>query len=308
MKTLKGIFLIALVIFLMGFDFSKHSIPRSEIRSGGPPKDGIPAILSPKFVRADQATFMKDQDRVLGLVHQGEAKAYPINILNWHEIVNDIVGGRAVIITYCPLCGTGMAFDPTFNGKQYTFGVSGLLYKSDVLMYDHQTESLWSQIRKEAVTGDMIGSRLTLLPLIHTTWKVWRKEHPGALILSPDTGYRRDYSRDPYASYANSDRLMFPVGKIDQRFPPKTWVLGVERNGITKAYPFPDLEKSPGSITDLLGSEEVRIEYDQSSRTARIKNRDGDDLPTVVAYWFAWTAFHPKTEVYTRPSPENPAE
>jgi hypothetical protein len=168
-------------------------------------------------------------------------------------------------------------------------------------MYDHQTESLWSQIRKEAVTGDMIGSRLTLLPLVHTTWNVWRKEHPQTLILSPDTGYPRDYSRDPYASYLNSDRLMFPVGKIDPRFSPKTWVLGLERNGITKAYPFPNLEKGPASFTDMLGAEEVRIRYDRSSRTARIKNKAGEDLPAVVAYWFAWTAFHPKTELYTRP-------
>ncbi len=301
MKTFNGIFLIVLVIFLMGFNFSKLSIPRSEILSGGPPKDGIPAILQPKFVRTDQATFMKDQDRVLGLVHHGEVKAYPINILNWHEIVNDVVGCRPVFISYCPLCGTGMAFDPTFKGIKYTFGVSGLLYKSDVLMYDHQTESLWSQIQKEAVTGEMMGTRLTLLPLIHTTWKSWKKEHPKTLVLSTETGYRRDYSRDPYADYETSDRLMFPVGKIDRRFPPKTWVLGIERNGNTKAYPFPDLAKGPASITDWLGSEEVRIEYDRGSRTARIKNKDGADLPTVVAYWFAWAAFHPKTEVYTRP-------
>ncbi len=301
MKGLKSIFLIALVVLLMGFDFSKHSIPRSEIRSGGPPKDGIPAILEPKFVRVDQATFIKDQDRVLGLVHHGESKAYPINILNWHEIVNDVVGGRPVFITYCPLCGTGMAFDPTFNGRVYTFGVSGLLYKSDVLMYDHQTESLWSQIRKEAVTGEMIGSRLTLLPLIHTTWKAWKKEHPQTLVLSTDTGYRRDYGRDPYAGYADTDRLIFSVGKIDPRFPPKTWILGVERNGITKAYPFPELDKGSVFIVDMLGAEEVRIEYDRNSRTARIKNKDGDDLPTVVACWFAWAAFHPKTEVYARP-------
>jgi len=301
MKGHKSIFLIVLVVLLMGFDFSKHSIPRSEIRSGGPPKDGIPAILKPKFLRAEQAAFMKDRDRVLGLVHHGESKAYPINILNWHEIVNDVVGGRPVFISYCPLCGTGMAFDPTFKGKGYTFGVSGLLYKSDVLMYDHQTESLWSQIRKEAVTGEMIGSRLTLLPLIHTTWKAWKKEHPQTLILSTDTGYRRDYSRDPYAGYADTDRLIFPVGRIDPRFRPKTWIMGIERNGITKAYPFPDLEKGPVFFADILGSEEVRIEYDERSRTARIKNKDGEDLPTVVAYWFAWAAFHPKTEVYAHP-------
>ncbi|MFQ5580435.1 MAG: DUF3179 domain-containing protein [Nitrospiria bacterium] len=301
MKRFKGLLLLTLVIFLAGFDFSKHSIPRSEIQSGGPPKDGIPAILKPKFVRAEQAAFMEDRDRVLGLMQNGEAKAYPINILNWHEIVNDTVGGRPVLISYCPLCGTGMAFVPTFKGKDYTFGVSGLLYKSDVLMYDHQTESLWSQIRKEAVTGEMIGSRLTLLPLIHTTWKAWKKEHPLTLILSTDTGYHRDYSRDPYSGYEDEDRLFFPVGKMDKRFRPKTWVLGIERNGITKAYPFPNLERGPAFITDMLGSEKVRIEYDRASRTARIKNKNGDDLPTVVAYWFAWTAFHPETEVYEGP-------
>ncbi|MFQ5780770.1 MAG: DUF3179 domain-containing protein [Nitrospiria bacterium] len=301
MVKLNGVLLAAVIVFLFGFDFSEHSIPLSEIRSGGPPKDGIPAILEPKFVKANEAHFLKDEDRLLGLVHNGEAKAYPINILNWHEIVNDTIGGKPVFITYCPLCGTGMAFDPIFQGKRYTFGVSGLLYKSDVLMYDHQTESLWSQIRQEAVTGKLTGTRLALLPLLHTTWKAWKKEYPESLVLSTDTGYRRNYMRDPYSSYARSDRLMFPVGRVDRRFPPKTLVLGVMRNGITKAYPFPELELGGTVFFDTIGLDKVRIEYDPASRAARIKGKDGNDIPTVVAYWFAWAAFHPKTEVYVRP-------
>ncbi|MCG3117751.1 MAG: DUF3179 domain-containing protein [Candidatus Manganitrophus sp. SA1] len=293
-----GILLIVSLIFLMGFDFSKHSIPLDEILSGGPEKDGIPAILRPKFVPADQAEFLKRDDRVLALESNGEAKAYPIKILNWHEIVNDRIGGRPILITYCPLCGTGMAFDPVIEGKHYTFGVSGLLYKSDVLMYDHQTESLWSQIQQEAVTGPLTGTRLKLLPLVHTTWQAWQAEHPKTWVLSIDTGFRRDYTRDPYESYARSDRLIFPVGKGDDRLAPKVWVMGVILDEIARAYPFSELERGPSSFTDVIGSKRVTLSYDRPSRTARIRDNAGRELPAVVSYWFAWAAFHPKTEVY----------
>lgn len=298
---MKPFFLVLLLLslpILSGFDFSKHSIPTSEILSGGPPKDGIPAILEPKFIPAKKAHFLKKNDRILGLVINGEAKAYPINILNWHEIVNDVVGGKKVLVSYCPLCGTGMAFDATIKGKHHTFGVSGLLYKSDVLMYDHQTESLWSQISRKAVTGPQTGTILKLLPLVHTTFGAWKREHPGSLVLSTDTGYRRDYDRDPYISYGKNDRLMFSVGKIDRRYPTKTWVIGIEYLGVTRAYPFSELSSGPRSFNDHIGSEMVKVTYDPSSRTARIRNQAGKDLPTVVAYWFAWTAFHPETEVY----------
>lgn len=297
LRLIRG-FMILTSLFLLGFDFSKHSIPFEEIRSGGPPKDGIPALLEPKFVKAREARFLENDDRVLAVVIQGEAKAYPIKILNWHEIVNDTIGGRPILITYCPLCGTGMAFDPVIEGKRYTFGVSGLLYKSDVLMYDHQTESLWSQIQQEAVTGPLTGTRLKLLPLVHTTWGVWRAEHPKTQLLSTDTGFRRDYTRDPYESYARSDRLMFPVGKGDDRLPPKAWVLGIELDGIARAYPFSELERGPRSFTDVFGSKRVTLSYDRASRTARIRDQEGREIPAVVAYWFAWAAFHPKTEIY----------
>ena len=138
-----------------GFDLKKHNVPLDQIVDGGPGKDGIPAILTPRFVPAGEATFLQDADRVLGLTLGAEAKAYPIKILNWHEIVNDTVSGTAVVVTYCPLCGTGIAFDATVQGSLYTFGVSGLLYQSDLLMYDHQTESLWSQISMHAVAGPL---------------------------------------------------------------------------------------------------------------------------------------------------------
>lgn len=301
MRRFSAIILMLLLFTVMGFDFSRHSIPLEEILSGGPPKDGIPAIMKPKFVEAEKGEFLKADDRILGIFYNGEAKAYPIKILNWHEIVNDIVGGKQVLLTYCPLCGTGMAFDPAIDGKRYTFGVSGLLYKSDVLMYDHQTESLWSQIMQEAVAGKLTGARLTLVPMIHTTWEAWKKEHPKTLVLSTDTGFKRDYRQDPYESYAKSSQLMFPVGNVDERIPPKDFVLGIEYNGISKAYPFSELERSPNSFSDSIGSEKVTIKYDSSSRTARIRDTGGKDLPSVVAYWFAWAAFYPKTEVYKSP-------
>ncbi|MFQ5597476.1 MAG: DUF3179 domain-containing protein [Nitrospiria bacterium] len=301
MKTLWGLLLLVSFPFLYGFDFSRHSIPTSEILSGGPPKDGIPAILKPKFVPIDKAGFLREEDRILAVVHNGEAKAYPILIMNWHEIVNDRIGGKRVFVTYCPLCGTGMAFDADIGGKHYTFGVSGLLYKSDVLMYDHQSESLWSQILQEAVTGSLTETRLNLLPLVHTTWGAWKKEHPETWVLSTDTGFPRDYSRDPYASYEKSDRLMFPVGKIDRRYPPKTWVLGIERNGRTMAYPFPELAVGPPSFTHRIGSEEIRIAYEASTRTVRVRDQKGNELPTVVSYWFAWAAFHPETDLFKHP-------
>ena len=149
---LKGLCGLFTFIALCGFDTSRHSIPVDDIYDGGPGKDGIPAILHPKFISAEEAdqTFLKKSDRILGIVQNGQAKAYPIKILNWHEIVNDRIGGASIVVTYCPLCGTGMVFDTKVNGRELTFGVSGLLYQSDMLLYDHQTESLWSQIKSEA--------------------------------------------------------------------------------------------------------------------------------------------------------------
>ena len=293
--------LILLWIGLTAWDFSQHSIPLNEILSGGPSKDGIPAIDRPRFVSASKAsrTFLKDEDRIIALRVNGKKKAYPIKILNWHEIVNDSIGGRRVVVTFCPLCGTGMVFDANAAGRKLDFGVSGLLYQSDVLLYDHQTESLWSQIKQEAVVGQLIGTRLRLLPSTQTTWGAWEKQHPDTFVLSVHTGYSRDYDRDPYEDYTTSRDVMFSVGKVSPSYHPKEQVLGVELDGFTKAYPFIELARAKSPFQDKIGKKTVVVTYDSKSRTATIKDASGKELPSVVGFWFAWYVFHKDTQVYT---------
>lgn len=281
-----------------GFDLSTHAIPVEEIRRGGPPKDGIPAILQPKFVRANEATFLHAQDRILGVNQGGEAKAYPIKILNWHEVVNDTVNGRPVVISYCPLCGTGIGFQRQLKGKTYTFGVSGLLYQSDMLMYDHQTESLWSQLAMESVAGLLTGEGLSHIFLDHTTWEVWRKAHPETKVLSSETGYQRDYQRDPYLGYAGRMDLMFPVNHNNAEYHPKEWIVGVVVKGVAKAYPFAELGKTAGSIMDQVNGASITIKYDPQSKSALIFDSQKTPIPSVMAYWFAWYAFHPDTLIF----------
>jgi len=300
-SKLNIILLILLWLGFSGWDYSKHSIPLKEIRSGGPPKDGIPAIDKPQFVSAKTAssTFLQDNDRVLALVIGGKKKAYPIKILNWHEIVNDKLAGRSVVVTFCPLCGTGMVFARRIAGQEMDFGVSGLLYQSDVLLYDRQTESLWSQIEMRAVTGSMTGTRLELLPATHTTWGAWKKKYPDTMVLSTDTGYGRDYQRDPYLGYYDSKDIMFRVSKTSDRYHPKEQVIGIRVGGLSKAYPFSELSRTKTPLSDRIGQKKITVYFDKASRTAVIRDEKEKDLPTVVGFWFAWYAFHPKTLVYT---------
>ena len=290
-----------------GFDVANASVPTQAIQRGGPPKDGIPAIDRPKFVRAEQARLAGD-DRILGVFLNGQARAYPVRILNWHEVVNDRFpgpsGDRAVVVTYCPLCGTGMAFDPPARAGAAGFGVSGLLYNSDVLLYDRATQSLWSQILATAISGPLKGTRLQPVPLTHTSWVDWRRRHPATEVLSTDTGFERDYVRDPYAGYDRIQRLMFDVQHRDDRFPLKEWVLGLQVNGVPKAYPFSALARTVdarGELSDTVGGKKLRIRYDRAHGTAEAFDDQGRLLPGTMAYWFAWVAFHPKTEVLRAP-------
>jgi hypothetical protein len=301
--SVRNIGWILLWVGLTAWDFANHSIPLNEIMSGGPSKDGIPAIDQPRFVPVAKAsrTFMEDGDRIIALVVHGKEKAYPIKILNWHEIVNDRIGGRHVVVTFCPLCGTGMVFNANAAGRQLNFGVSGLLYQSDVLLYDRQTESLWSQIKQEAVTGKLTGTRLQLLPSTQTTWGAWKKLHPDTFVLSTKTGYSRNYDRDPYEDYYASRDVMFSVGKLNSRYHPKEQVIGVEWDGLAKAYPFSELARVKSPFKDKVGKKTVWVEYDSKSRTATIKDASGKELPSVVGFWFAWYAFHRETQVYTAP-------
>jgi hypothetical protein len=288
---------------LNGFDLRDASVPIPAIQRGGPPRDGIPAIDHPRFVPAGQAD-LRDGDRVLGIARHGVVRAYPVRILNWHEIVNDRLGGEPVAITYCPLCGTGMAFNARVGGRELAFGVSGLLYNSDVLLYDRATQSLWSQIMSRAITGPLKGTVLTVEPLTHTTWADWRTRHPRTEVLSADTGHVRDYARDPYEGYDKVTQLMFDVEHRDARLPPKEWVLGLRLDGEVKAYPFSRLERladARGRLADTVAGRRIEIRYDRLHRTAEVFDADGRSLPAVMAYWFAWVAFHPKTELLKEP-------
>ncbi len=300
MKRIIILITAVLALFLLtGFDFSKHSIPTDEILSGGPAKDGIPAIDNPKFVKAKQAKFIKDDDRVIGLAMNGMAKAYPIKILNWHEIVNDKIGGSPVVVTFCPLCDTGMVFDADSAGRGLTFGVSGLLYQSNVLLYDRQTESLWSQVKSEAVTGKLTGRKLKLISSNHTTWGAWKRKRPDTLVLSTETGYSRDYARDPYRGYKKTRRLYFPVSRESQAYHPKEQVIGVRIGKVYKAYPFIELAKAKRPVQDTVNGVALTVEFDKNTRTAVITDEEGKEVPSVVAFWFAWYTFHPDTKLFS---------
>lgn len=288
----------SLGITLNGFNLDNTSVSSEFILVGGPPRDEIPSIDRPKFVSADQIRILNDKSRVIGISSDKTAKAYPISILNWHEIVNDRLDNKPVLITYCPLCGTGVVFSARIRGQATEFGVSGLLYNSDVLLYDRKTESLWSQILAEAISGPLKGEKLEMLPSEHTTWGAWKKKHPKTLVLSTDTGFLRDYQRDPYDGYATSGVVWFPLSGENRRFHPKERVLGVEIDGKFKAYPFVELFKSPSSFTDSFNNQIIRVVFDKESESGVIYDAKNQVIPIIQAYWFAWSAFHKETEVY----------
>lgn len=283
----------------LGFKLDNVTIPVADIRAGGPPRDGIPSIDRPKFVPAAQVRFLAADDMVVSFTHQGETRAYPLRILVWHEIANDRIGDLAINVSYCPLCGSAMVFDRTIDGRTLEFGVSGLLYQSDVLMYDRQTESLWSQLEMAAVSGPQVGRKLRLLTAQHLTWSAWKKEHPDGLVLSTDTGHDRDYSELPYGEYERSPRLMFPVKSNRPDLPTKAWVVGVVVNGVARAYPRDQLPDGQ-IVEDMVGGTPLRLRYDRASRRLSVTDPAGTPLPHTPAYWFAWQAFHPDTTVWAK--------
>lgn len=282
------------------FDITKRSIPREALLDGGPPKDGIPALDRPRFVTsAEAAEFLKDKDQVIGVYRDAEAKAYPLKVMVWHELVNDEIGGRPSTVSYCPLNGAGVVYDPVVSGQQLTFGVTGKLYNSTVVLYDRQTQSLWSQVTRQAIAGPSIGMKLEMIPSLTTTWRYWKTLHPETRVLSPDTGFRRDYNQNPYAAYHTSDEMLFPVPKnVKSKLRNKERVIGLEISGVSKAYPFSRLKKKPTPFEDKVAGEKVQVHFDRKTETASISDSQGNLLPAFTIFWFAWQAFHPETQVF----------
>ena len=283
-----------------GFDLSNAIIPKDQILHGGPPKDGIPAISNPKLIDASEVNYINGDDRVVGIYIDGIAKAYPIAVLNWHEIVNDKIKNQHFAITYCPLCGTAVAFDANINGKITEFGVSGLLYNSDVLLYDRNTESLWSQITSSSVAGKLVGEKLRRIPISHTTWRDWSTKHPDTLALSDDTGFFRDYARNPYSGYEESRTLFFQVNnRAPDTYHPKELVVGLDIDGVYKAYPFVELEKNGQKrFSDNINGKNITVSWDNENRSVNLFDSNGEEIAGIQGFWFAWFAFHPDTEVF----------
>lgn len=281
-----------------GFNVSNATIPTSEILSGGPGRDGIPSIDKPKFIHPSTANFMLPDDLVLSVTVGDDTRAYPLRILVWHEIVNDDLAGQPIAVTYCPLCGTAMVFNRQVGNRTLAFGVSGLLHNSDVLMYDRQTDSLWSQLAMKAVSGPQVNTELEWLTSEHLTWAGWKGRYPNGKVLSTQTGAQRNYSGTAYASYGQSPNPMFPVPTHRAELPKKDWVVGVIVDGVARAYPLKFLP--PGqTVREEINSAALEITFDPVSQQAVVRRPEsGDVLPNVKVYWFAWQAFYPETVLW----------
>jgi hypothetical protein len=314
------------------------TIRPEEIVWGGVRKDGIPSLVNPDSVPASEATFLDESETVFGIEIGGESRAYPQRVLDWHEMANDAIGGRKFALSYCTLCGSAIAYATgTTDGGALVFGSSGLLYRSNKLMYDEGTDSLWSNLTGEPVVGRLVGRgiRLIPLPLTVTTWKVWKARHPSSTVVSLRTGHRRDYSPGAaYGRYFASPETMFPVWRKNPDLATKAWVYGLRSAGRAKAYPL-DLLFRERVVNDAVGSIPVVLVADPESGAVRAyRRRDrvfaegpssqelvepatrerwsiGEDALSATsgarplerfaghrAYWFGWYAFFPETELY----------
>jgi hypothetical protein len=293
-------------------DFARHSVPLREFQSGGPGKDGIPALDRPRFVRVAEASFLRPREPVIALMLAGRARAYPLQILTWHEIVNDVVAGVPVAVTFCPLCNTAIAFDRRVEGRTLSFGTTGNLRNSDLVMYDRQTESWWQQFGGEGVVGRYAGTRLRTLPARIVAWRSFRAQHPDGLVLSRNTGYSRPYGENPYAGYDDvSSPPFFPARNADdKRLPPKERVVFLERDGSALAIPFSTLAKKrqvevtlaghrfgvrwEGGVSSALDSGEVASGRDVGA--AQVFER-GRPVTFTEPFWFALAAFRPHVRI-----------
>jgi hypothetical protein len=221
-------------------NFSRHSVSYREIISGGPPRDGIPPLDNPKFIAPVEASaWLKDNEPVIVFAIKDDARAYPLQILIWHEIVNDSVGGTPVTITFCPLCNAAIAFERTLDGVAYDFGTTGKLGNSDLVMWDRQTESWWQQFTGEAIAGELTGKQLKFLPAAISSFADFKQTYPTGHVLSRDTGYTRSYGRNPYAGYDDIDSSPFLFdGTSDPRLKPMERVVALMIGNVDVAYPY----------------------------------------------------------------------
>jgi hypothetical protein len=251
-------------------DLDTHSVPLNEIISGGVPPDGIPPIDEPKFIEFDEADeWLRENEPVISIEVNGDVRAYPLQILTWHEIVNDEIGGVPVAVTFCPLCNAAVAFEREVGDHGVMrFGVSGLLRHSDLIMWDDQTKSFWQQLTGEAIVGELTGESLTMLPAVIVSYEQFKETHPEGIVLSRDTGHNRVYGNNPYVGYddINSSPFLFR-GESDDRMPPMERVLTLMINDDPVAYPYSRLEEHP-VVHDEVGGEPVVVFWEPGTTSA----------------------------------------
>lgn len=274
---------------------SKRSIDLSELSQGCPKVDCIPSIDKPTFDSIDKITFIHDNDVMMIVDFNGVQKAYPRKIMQTHEIVNDYFNGKPVVMTYCPLCGTSVAFIPILDGERVEFGVSGVLHNSDLVMYDRKTASLWGQITGRAIVGSKTGQRLKMISAGLLSWKETKAQYPNAQVLLPPTKELNAYKDFHYQKYTQSEKLVFPVAVEDARLAAKQFVYGIEIDDKFIAFEEKYLKKrSP--MVESFGKRTLKVTFEKGKVTA-IDKKTGDDFSVLRVYWFAWYAFHPTTQL-----------
>ncbi len=268
-------------------------------------KDKIEAVQHPKFVKASDATFLDDHDRVIGVVVGGVAKAYPLRILRWHEVIDDVTAGTPVAITFCPLTSNTAVYERKVEGRTITLLPSGKLYESTTLLRDSASGSLWSQFNGKAITGPATGKQLAALASINTSWTLWKAFHPKTLAMSTDTGFARSYLGDPYELYEGPGATEFPVSHRDQRLQRNELVLGVEVDHHAEAFPLRRLFAAKTPVTAEVGGRKILVAFDPASGTVGAAD-DQHHIPAYVGQWFGWAAFHPNSEIWGKELPPPP--
>ncbi len=320
---------------------SEWLIPINEVKDGGPGKDGIPSIDNPNFTSASNATFLNDNDLVVGVLKGDEAKAYPHIVLDWHEVVNDEINDTFITLNYCPLTGTAFGWESMVSGTKSTFGVSGLLYNANLILYDRKTDSNWSQLRLECVNGELINNKPQLLDVVETNWKTWKTLYPDTKILTTETGFSRTYGTSPYGDYTtNNGRFIFIPSIINSALPNKERVYAIIDGNKSKVYQFSDFTNGK-TIRDtfnnkdylIVGNEDIiygfklsseyanlTFEYDFTGTEAFFKDNEGNKwsifgkaiegqrtgesllgAKSVMSYWFAIAVFYPDPQIYSAP-------
>lgn len=314
-------------------------VPLSEVKDGGPGKDGIPSIDRPEFINPSEASFLNDDDLIIGHVYDGEARAYPHKVLDWHEVVNDEINNEFVTISYCPLTGSALGWKSKSDGERTTFGVSGLLYNSNLILYDRRSNSNWSQLRIECINGTLIGNKPEATKIIETNWKTWKALYPNTTVLSLNTGFARDYNLYPYGDYkTNQNKFLFTASPTNSALPNKQRVFAIIEENKSKIYQFSDFENGKilkdtfkekeflvvgnGSIINAfeLNSEHANLTFNYTFNNSEAfftdnegnewsvfgnaisGPRQGETLASsksFVSFWFAVAAFYPNPEIYS---------